>query len=220
MKVKYPNEGECDHHQGRWVDLARTRRTIRGMKRAFPALLAPSLVLSSFCLLASAATADTCPANKDIAAAETEIFGQIKLAARGDLVAPLSDALWQLWTDAPDARAQKLLDDGMRALRLGDYGFAEQTLDALIAYCPDYAEGYNQRAFAEYLQFNYSAAIPLLDRAEALSPRHLGVLTGKALTFVAMGDVQAAQEPLIKAVRLNPWLSERALLLEPLGQEL
>ena len=46
------------------------------------------------------------------------------------------------------------------ALRLGEL-IAEQTLDELIAYCPDYAEGYNQRAFAEYLRFNYSAAIPL-----------------------------------------------------------
>lgn len=164
--------------------------------------------------------AETCPPNKDIAAAESELFVQIRQAQRGDVVPPLSDALWELWTDAPDDKAQALLDDGMRALRFGDYSLAELRLDELIAYCPNYAEGYNQRAFAEYLQFNYSAALPLLDQAESLSPRHLGVLTGKALTHVALGDVEAAQEPLKKAVRLNPWLSERALLLEPLGQEL
>ena len=175
---------------------------------------------SATAALATNAGAGTCPANKDIAAQETELFVQIAEAARGDMIPPLSDALWQLWIQAPDAKAQKLLDDGMQALRLGDYGFAEQTLDELIAYCPDYTEGYNQRAFAHYLQFNYAAALPLLDEAEARNPRHLGVLTGKALTHVALGDVNAAQEPLRKAVRLHPWLSERAHLLEPLGQEL
>jgi len=197
------------------LDLGACERTILIM-RDFISFAALTVALA----LPGWASAEVCPPNKDIAAAETEIFGQIKLAERGDLVAPLSDALWQLWTDAPDAKSQRLLDAGMQALRFGDYGLAEATLDELIAYCPDYAEGYNQRAFAEYLQFNYAAALPLLDQAEALSPRHLGVLTGKALTHVALGDVEAAQEPLKKAVRLNPWLSERALLLEPLGQEL
>ncbi|MEO1798294.1 MAG: hypothetical protein AAFR53_14975 [Pseudomonadota bacterium] len=176
-----------------------------------------------FALLAGPVAAQTCPPNIDIAREEGDIYARIQALPNGGGVAPLNQALWGLWTQAPDARAQELLDGGMQALRLGDYGFAEVQLEALMAYCPDYAEGYNQRAFVHYLQFEFSEALTLLNEAEVRSPRHTGVLTGKALTLIGMGRTDDAQEPLRKAVRLNPWLSERALLtepLEPLGQEL
>ncbi len=171
-------------------------------------------------LMCSPAFAETCPPNPEIRDAETDVFRQLQALPNGNGAPPLSGALWALWTQAPDAWAQSLLEDGMSALRLGDYGHASQLLDELIAYCPGYAEGYNQRAFVHYLELDFASALPLLDRAEALSPRHLGVLTGKALTLIGMGRVTAAQIPLKKAVNLNPWLSERALLVEPSGTDL
>ncbi|MEL6913476.1 MAG: tetratricopeptide repeat protein [Pseudomonadota bacterium] len=173
-------------------------------------------------LLAGPACAD-CPPNPDIARAEGELYARIQALPKGAAVGPLNAELWQLWTAAPDAEAQAMLDAGMEALRLGDYGAAADRLDALIAYCPDYAEGYNQRGFVHYLQFQFSDALAMLEAAEARSPRHTGVLTGMALTLIGLGRREDAQAPLRRALRLNPWLSERALLtepLEPLGQEL
>ncbi|MEM1236642.1 MAG: hypothetical protein AAGI10_06705 [Pseudomonadota bacterium] len=164
--------------------------------------------------------AETCPPNKDITDAESALYSRIQALPGGAGMAPLNGELWSLWTDAPNARAQDLLDEGMQALRLGDFGYAAQQLDELIAYCPDYAEGYNQRAFVHYLQLEFSPALEMLNEAELRSPRHTGVLTGKALTLIGMGRTDDAQEPLKKAVALNPWLSERALLVEPPGQDL
>ncbi|MEM1100948.1 MAG: tetratricopeptide repeat protein [Pseudomonadota bacterium] len=173
-------------------------------------------------LLAGPAFAE-CPANPDIARAEGDLYARIQALPTGGGVGPLNAELWQLWTAAPDAEAQALLDAGMQALRFGDYGSAAERLDALIAYCPDYAEGYNQRGFVHYLQFQFAEALTMLEAAEARSPRHTGVLTGMALTLIGLGRTEEAQAPLRRALRLNPWLSERALLtepLEPLGQEL
>ncbi|MEM8591472.1 MAG: hypothetical protein AAGF13_02985 [Pseudomonadota bacterium] len=171
-------------------------------------------------LSAAPAFADTCPANRDIAAAETDLYARIQALPSQAGVAPLNQELWGLWTSAPDEAAQELLDQGMEALRLGDFGVAAEQLDALIEYCPDYAEGYNQRAFVHYLSFEFEPALELLDEAERRSPRHTGVLTGKALTLINLGRSDDAQEPLKRAVALNPWLSERALLVEPPGEEL
>ena len=177
-----------------------------------------------FCLLAapawSPAWAEACPPNKDIQAVESDLYARIQSLPTAMGVRPLNQELWALWTAAPDAEAQALLDEGLTAIRLGDFGYAAQQLDALISYCPDYAEGYNQRAFVHYLQFEFDPALELLNSAEARSPRHTGVLTGKALTLIGMGREDEAQEPLRKAVALNPWLSERALLVEPPGQDL
>jgi hypothetical protein len=49
---------------------------------------------------------------------------------------------------------------------------------------------------------------------------HLGALTGKALTLIAMDRRDEAQDVLRAALAINPWLSERALLDEPDGTDI
>ncbi|MCV6584333.1 MAG: tetratricopeptide repeat protein [Marinibacterium sp.] len=142
-----------------------------------------------------------------------------------DQARALSDEMWALWTDAPDDQAQAMLDRGMSKRSGFDYLGALQDFDALVAYCPDYAEGYNQRAFVHFLRQDFAAAIPDLDRALALSPRHVGALSGKALTLMGLGRMAEARLALSQALALNPWLPERGLAgpggpLAPQGQDL
>ncbi|MEL7462256.1 MAG: tetratricopeptide repeat protein, partial [Pseudomonadota bacterium] len=93
-------------------------------------------------------------------------------------------------------------------------------LNRLVDYCPDYAEGYNQRAFAAFLQADYDAALADLDLALDRSPTHLGALSGKALTLMGMGRNDIAQDVLREALALNPWLPERRFLIERPGEKL
>ena len=58
------------------------------------------------------------------------------------------------------------------------------------------------------------------DRALEFRPRHLGALSGKALTLMGLGRHDEAQLLLREAVKINPWLAERRLLTEPAGQDL
>jgi len=81
-----------------------------------------------------------------------------------------------------------------------------------VDYCPAYAEGYNQRAFVNFLRQNFAPALEDLDRALALSPRHIAALSGKALTLMGLGRDAEAQDVLRSALELNPWLNERHLL--------
>jgi len=46
----------------------------------------------------------------------------------------------------------------------------------------------------------------------ALSPRHTGALTGRALTLMALGRTAEARADLLVALALNPWLPERRFL--------
>jgi len=105
-----------------------------------------------------------------------------------------------------------MLDESLRAIRDGDFIRAVDRLNALVSYCPFFAEGYNQRAFVNFLRKDYQAALPDLDQAIALNPHHTGALTGKARTLIELGENDEAQLILKKAVALNPWLGERALL--------
>ena len=171
-------------------------------------------VIALTLVLAGPAAADVCPAAPDIAARADALHDDLARAPGPAEAQRLSGALWALWTRAPDAAAQAMLARGMGAIRSGDFASAEDALGELIAYCPDYAEGWNQRAFARFLAGRHEAALEDLDRALALSPRHLGVLTGRGMTLIHLGRTEEAHGAIRDALRLNPWLAERALLPE------
>lgn len=170
-------------------------------------------------LFASAAQA-SCPPTADIAVEEGRILESIQAAPSEMIARPLSSELWRLWATAPDTIAQEMLDAGMQARSYGDYRLALSKFDDLVAYCPDYAEGYNQRAFVNFLSGRFREALPDLDLAIARSPRHVAAIAGKALTLDRMGRHAEAQIVLRKALALNPWLSERHMLTEPPGEDL
>lgn len=161
-----------------------------------------------------------CPDAPDHTAAETDLLDQLANARNARDGQHIGNQLWGLYLDAPDRKAQNLLDEGMALRRYGDYVGSVVALNSLIAYCPDYAEGYNQRAFTYYLGTNFQAALEDLDKALELSPRHVPAMSGKALTLIGMGRGAAAQTVLRQALDLNPWLPERAYLVGPLGEDI
>ena len=163
-------------------------------------------------LFAQNAAADGCPVALDHSVAVDKIYTELQLAPNQMTAIPYSNQLWELWLEAPDMPSQLMLDEGLRAIRVGDYARAIDRLKALVSYCPFYAEGYNQRAFVNFLRKDYKAALPDLDQAISLNPRHTGALTGKARTLIELGEDDEAQVILKMAVALNPWLGERALL--------
>ncbi|MFB9149759.1 tetratricopeptide repeat protein [Roseovarius ramblicola] len=167
--------------------------------------------LPILCLLMPAG-ALACPDPPDHGAALDVLFEQVQRAETERDARLLNNEMWEIWADAPDAHAQDLLDEGMTRRASYDYDGAVAAFDALIDYCPDYAEGYNQRAFVNFIRQDYAAALPDLDRAVSLSPRHLGALTGQAMTLMALERPGEAALVLRRALDLNPWLTERHLL--------
>jgi tetratricopeptide (TPR) repeat protein len=173
-----------------------------------------------FSVLASPVVAQTCPMADVQPEARAEIIAQIQGSGSEMQARVHSQELWQIWLNAPDEMAQDLLDQGMQARESYNYEVAERALTELIIYCPDYAEGWNQRAFVYFLTRDYEAALADLDRAIELLPDHVAALSGKALTLIGMGMQAEAQVVLREALVLNPWLSERALLEEAPGEDI
>lgn len=157
------------------------------------------------------AVADGCPAAPDHEAALGTLFSELDRVGSEGEAQILNNRLWALWTDAPDEPSQAMLDHGMRMRSSYNYLGALERFEALVNYCPFYAEGYNQRAFIRFLTEDYEAALPDLDRALDLNPRHVGALSGKALTLHALGRNAEALIALDAALDLNPWLAERHL---------
>ncbi|APX90941.1 hypothetical protein BV394_03550 [Brevirhabdus pacifica] len=124
----------------------------------------------------------------------------------------LTNGLWEIWASAPDARAQRLLDEGMERRAMADLDAATSAFDRLVAYCPDYAEGYNQRAFVAFIRGDYATALEDLERAVARAPLHVAARSGMALSLMGLGRILAARGVMREALDLHPWLPERHLL--------
>jgi len=172
-----------------------------------------------FLVFAVPASAE-CPAVPDRSKQLSALVAEARAAPDEMAGRAVSDKMWAIWATAPDEVAQDMLNQGMAARRVSDFLRAIQAFDDLIAYCPDYAEGYNQRAFVHFLTQDYEAAVADLNLALERSPRHVAALAGLALSLIGLGRDDAAQAVLRRALALNPWLSERGLLREPGGQEL
>ncbi|MEL6463507.1 MAG: tetratricopeptide repeat protein [Pseudomonadota bacterium] len=176
-------------------------------------------------LFATPALADTCPPAPDISSDLETLIAEANAATSEGAGRLVSDKMWQVWLRAPDGAAQEVLDRGMRQRQNFDFVGAYDSFDALVSYCPNYAEGYNQRAFISFLREDFAAALVDLERALALSPDHVGAQSGRALTLMNLGRTDEARKQLQAALGNNPWLSERHLLadgapLAPSGQEL
>ncbi|WP_367946752.1 hypothetical protein [Roseovarius sp. EL26] len=172
--------------------------------------------------IATPAWAQNCPEAPDHNQALEQLIQDVQLAPSEMSARLIANEMWTYWADAPDQHAQELLDEGMERRKAYDYKGALVALNALVDYCPDYAEGFNQRAFVNFLRQDYETALPDLERAIALSPNHVAALAGQTLTLVALERNGEAALVLRRALRLNPWLSERRLLpaLEATEQEL
>ena len=160
-----------------------------------------------------------CPENIAIEADLDRAYVRLKFSKFASDAEVITGQLWALWTQAPDHQSQMLLSSGLLNIKRGNLKLAEQVLSELIAYCPNYAEGYNQRAFARYLDLNFEKALFDLQDALDLRPRHLGALSGKALTHIALGQEVQAQIVLRKALALNPFMPEREMIKD-LGTDL
>lgn len=167
--------------------------------------------LIGFCALPSLAMA-ACPQVPDHGEALDALISAAQTAPDEYSAQLLSNDMWALWADAPDDTAQRMLDDGMARRASYDLEGAIGHFEQLIDYCPDYAEGYNQRAFALFLKGSFDAALADLDMAIQLSPKHIGALSGKAMTLIGLGRTDEGQKVLREALALNPWLKERHFL--------
>lgn len=163
-------------------------------------------------IFASSAFAESCPTDRNRDPERASLLEALRITpdiASGQAVA---DKVWRFWMTAPDTRAQVMLDQAM-SRRLGyNLEEAESTLDALVAYCPDFPEGWNQRAFVRFLREDFAGSLADIDKTLSLEPAHFGALAGQAQIFLKQGRVKLAQLAIARAVKVHPWLHERALL--------
>lgn len=173
-----------------------------------------------FALISLPVQAQTCPPLPDLAKLSQPVMAALQQARDPASAQLLTNQMWEIWTTAPDEKAQQLLDSGIQMRSVQDFDAALAAFEQLVDYCPDYAEGYNQRAFINFIRQDYALALEDLELALQRSPLHIAAQTGKALTLMQLGRVRAGQAALRAALALNPWLPERDRLIDEPGDDI
>ena len=175
-------------------------------------------ILVMGCLL-GAARAETCPEPADRSDERSKLLGILKSAPDPFSGQQAANDVWAFWVQAPDGKAQELLNRGMALIRASQYPTAERVLDQLVHYCPAFAEGWNQRAFARFLNDRYDESLADIETVLRLEPAHFGALSGRAQILIRQGRTGLAQLAIQDALKVHPWISDRRALPDP-GQDI
>jgi tetratricopeptide (TPR) repeat protein len=113
-------------------------------------------------------------------------------------------ALWQVWFRCGTSPANHELARGAQALERRDFPHAITHFNRAVEMCPDFAEGYNQRAIAHYLMEAYEPSIEDCLRAVELMPCHFGALAGMGHCYAHLGRRAEALDAYRRALEVNP----------------
>jgi len=175
----------------------------------------------ALCLcLAAPAVAESCGTVADSTAEIDALIARAQAADSYPAGAEVMDAMWEVWMRAPDGWSGELMDLAQESLGMRDPERALKALDELVAYCPGWAEGWNQRGYARFLAGDTEGALADVDRALAIAPNHVAAIAGRGVILWKAGDEAAGRAEIARAIALHPWLPERGLLMAPEGTKL
>jgi tetratricopeptide (TPR) repeat protein len=132
----------------------------------------------------------------------------------------IEQQIWQLWLESGDAAVDRLMRQGVVAMREEHYDVALRAFDRMVEQAPDFAEGWNKRATVHYLMGDWTASVLDIERTLALEPRHFGALFGLGLIYDALEQPEAALRSYEATLQLNPNSESARTRIEELRQQL
>jgi tetratricopeptide (TPR) repeat protein len=115
-------------------------------------------------------------------------------------------ALWNIWFRCGSAEANEHLARGTQQINDRAFASAIEHFDEALACDPDFAEAYNQRAIAHFLQEHYRDSIADCQRAVELMPCHFGAWAGLGHCYAHLEELSAAKRSYERALAINPHL--------------
>jgi tetratricopeptide (TPR) repeat protein len=133
-----------------------------------------------------------------------DLYAHLATAANEEQSKPVVEAIERLWLYSGSDTINLLMERALRAVAEKRQELALKLLDAVTELAPDFAEGWNRRAYVYYTQNDYERAMGDLRRVLALEPGHFKAMDGLAQIFKETGNKKGALKAYKELMQIYP----------------
>ncbi len=144
------------------------------------------------------------PQPKTPAEERADLYARLAASRDADETAGLVNRLLHLYSESGSDTADLLLERARHAIGVEQYAAALKILDQTVALLPDWAEGWNARATARYLDDDYNGSMADIAQTLKRDANHLGALMGMATILEARGKREDALKVYERALAIAP----------------
>jgi tetratricopeptide (TPR) repeat protein len=144
------------------------------------------------------------PRPKTPAQERADLYARLAASKDADETEGLINRLLHLYSESGSDTGDLLLGRARHAIGVEQYAEALKILDRTVVLLPDWAEGWNARATARYLDDDYNGSMADIAQTLKREPNHLGALMGMATILQARGKREDALKVYERALAIAP----------------
>jgi tetratricopeptide (TPR) repeat protein len=144
------------------------------------------------------------PPPKTAAEERADLYARLAASKDADETGGIITLLLHSYSESGSDTADLLLNRARQAIGVENYADALKILDTTIALLPDWAEGWNARATARYLDDDYNGSMADIAQTLKREPNHLGALMGMGMILEARGKREDALKVYDRVLEIAP----------------
>jgi len=132
------------------------------------------------------------------------LFRELAAAEYPMTAQQLESEIWRTWLESGDSEVNAVMRQGIEAMSDRELDTAIDQFSEAIDMAPDFAEAWNKRATAHYLNGEPVQSMRDIQKTLSLEPRHFGAISGMGLIFLQRGDERSALEAFERVLDIYP----------------
>jgi tetratricopeptide (TPR) repeat protein len=144
------------------------------------------------------------PPPKTPAEQRADLYARLAASTDADETEGIITLLLHSYSESGSDTADLLLKRARQAIGIENYADALKILDSEIAILPDWAEGWNARATARYLDDDYNGSMADIAQTLKREPKHIGALMGMGMILEARGKKEDALQVYNRVLAIAP----------------
>ena len=149
-----------------------------------------------------------------------DLFEQLRSTGESVAARNAEQQIWRIWMGSGSDDIDGIMREGIEAMQTGRFDDAIEHFGRIVERAPDFAEGWNKRATAYYLNDDFRESVRDIQRTLELEPRHFGAISGMGLIFLKRGDPLGALDAFEAVLKIHPRSRGTRYRVEMLRQEL
>jgi tetratricopeptide (TPR) repeat protein len=148
-----------------------------------------------------------------------DLYAHLATAPDEEASKPYAESIERLWLSSGSDTVAALMERAMQAVGQKRNDLALQLLSAVVEQAPDYAEGWNRRAYVFYTEGDYERSLGDLRRVLALDANHYKALDGLGQIMRQLDHKPQALQAYEKLQMVHPFWPNLANIIEELRRE-